>query len=53
MKRSDRNKIGKDGMFEAGMQKQLNFCGSGSTLKKEAEANSEAFDFLRRRKHFS
>jgi len=35
----------------AGMWKRLNFCGSGSTLKKEA--NPEAFDFLRSRKHFS
>jgi len=37
-------------------RKRLNFCGSGSTLKKlEAEANSEAFNFLRsrKRKHFS
>jgi len=37
--------------------KRLNFCGSGSTLKKEAKSgsNSEAFDFLRSRKlkHFS
>jgi len=36
------------------MWKRLTFCGSGSTLKKEAEANTEPFDFLRsrKRKHF-
>jgi len=29
------------GGFNAGMRKRLNFCGSGSTLKKEAGSGSE------------
>jgi len=44
----------RDEEAEAGNGQAVNFCvsKSGSTLKKEAEANSEVFDFLRSRKHF-
>jgi len=49
--------VSSPGVWKRKRKLEAKFCGSGSTLKKEAmeaEANSEAFDFLRsrKRKHF-